>query len=343
MKKILFSFVFAVLFFKLFSQPILNYENYGLRVGDQYTVQESKTFEPGQSGKNVIWDFTGLICNSDKSVTISDGNNISTKNFFLNSNITAEDDGNYYFFEVDKNSNKILGFITPQAIIKYDNPIVRTKFPFAYGDSVQANYTGHGLYYDVVQTHIWGSLQIKADAEGTLLLPGGAVLNHVLRIKTMEKTFESGCKLFQITNIKYMWYAEGFRYPILTETEKTKFDVTDSTIIKSSFYNETAVASIINTNLNLISDISNDNSLFSVYPNPYVSEFHIKYNLKKSTRVDIEIMNTLGITVLNIVDNQKQIGQYDYTCNSEKISSGTYFVKIIFDNAVFMRKLVKTD
>ncbi len=343
MKNLIFGLIFTTIIFKLSAQPVLTFDNFGLKGGDKYTVSESNTFTPGMDGKTAIWDFLDLSCHSDRTVKLENFVPSIHNNLFSNANTTVIEDENSFFFQVDNNSNKLLGFRTPDALIRYDKPIVRTPFPFSFGDYSTTNYSGTGLYYNVVETHIWGTFQAHADAWGTLILPGGLVVNKVLRVKTEDHVFESGCTLFQTTNTKYMWYSEDFRYPILVVNQRIRFDGKDTTITNSTYYNETAAASLVAENMSLTSEISTDNSLFSVFPNPYQNEFHISYNLKKTTRVSIEIVNTLGVTLLTLVDNQEQNGAHDYLCNSSKIGRGTLFVKIIFGNSVFMRKLIRID
>jgi endonuclease I len=76
-----------------------------------------------------------------------------------------------------------------------------------------------------------------------------------------------------------------------------------------------------------------------VYPNPTKDEFHISFTLNSSDVTTIEVFdlraNKIGLT--ETVNNVTQ----PYTLNCKNWSNGIYYLKIITDNAVSIKKIVK--
>jgi len=85
--------------------------------------------------------------------------------------------------------------------------------------------------------------------------------------------------------------------------------------------------------------------LQSVYPNPFNPELHIRYSIKKETRVEIDIYNIRGQKVSSLLNEVQTQGYYDLTWNAHDqkgntVSSGVYFLKIKAADYKEMRKVL---
>ena len=84
-------------------------------------------------------------------------------------------------------------------------------------------------------------------------------------------------------------------------------------------------------NLTAINDMKSVVQRFSLeqnYPNPFNPSTSIKYNIARPGLVKIDVYNTLGQRVKELVNEIKASGSYNISFNSSSISSGIYFYKI---------------
>jgi photosystem II stability/assembly factor-like uncharacterized protein len=85
------------------------------------------------------------------------------------------------------------------------------------------------------------------------------------------------------------------------------------------------------TTLTAINDMKPVVQRFSLeqnYPNPFNPSTSIKYNIAKPGLVKIDVYNTLGQRVKELVNEVKESGSYNISFNSSSISSGIYFYNI---------------
>ena len=75
-------------------------------------------------------------------------------------------------------------------------------------------------------------------------------------------------------------------------------------------------------------DITRDFYLAQNYPNPFNPSTKIKYKIKKSAHVNLTIYNLLGESIVELVDQYKNIGSYEMEFNASNLSSGIYFIKL---------------
>jgi hypothetical protein len=81
-------------------------------------------------------------------------------------------------------------------------------------------------------------------------------------------------------------------------------------------------------------------TVFRVYPNPFISSTKVAYTLRQSSKVRLEVINILGESVSLLVDSENQNAgehQYQFTENV----GGIYFVKLTIDDKSVMKKIVR--
>ena len=77
----------------------------------------------------------------------------------------------------------------------------------------------------------------------------------------------------------------------------------------------------------------------SIFPNPAKNNATVAVNLVNSSKVQVEVLNTVG-QVVKTIQSQGQTGSNAINVDLNGLSSGIYFVNIKVDNAVSTKKLV---
>jgi len=83
-----------------------------------------------------------------------------------------------------------------------------------------------------------------------------------------------------------------------------------------------------------------DYSLKQNYPNPFNPTTTISFSIPKTSRVTLEIYNSLGEKVSTLVSETLSAGKYNYEWDSEGLASGIYFYKMVADNFTEIRKMI---
>ena len=78
------------------------------------------------------------------------------------------------------------------------------------------------------------------------------------------------------------------------------------------------------------------------YPNPFNPSTTIQYQIPEEQFVSINVYNTLGEVVANLVNEQKSAGNYTVNFNASNFSSGVYFYQIRTNNFTQVKKMLLT-
>lgn len=94
--------------------------------------------------------------------------------------------------------------------------------------------------------------------------------------------------------------------------------------------NSTNLTNAINAAL-LTSATEEKNAEFqlSVFPNPAVDKFSVSFVLKQKSDISFEIFNILGAKVKTIDPEKLSAGRQEVQINTENLSNGVYFLKLI--------------
>ena len=92
------------------------------------------------------------------------------------------------------------------------------------------------------------------------------------------------------------------------------------------------------TTLNITEEIKLPVSL-SIYPNPANRLVNISYSLSKSSTVQILVFDILGKEIMQVLNKNQNGGEYKLNVNTENLSNGIYFVKMIVNGEQLTRKL----
>jgi len=78
------------------------------------------------------------------------------------------------------------------------------------------------------------------------------------------------------------------------------------------------------------------------YPNPFNPSTNIGFNIPEESKIKIEIINSLGEVVSELVDEVRQSGFYDETWNAANFSSGVYYVRMSAESLVSDKSYYQT-
>ncbi len=80
--------------------------------------------------------------------------------------------------------------------------------------------------------------------------------------------------------------------------------------------------------------------LFPAYPNPFNVSTNIHFSLKNSGRVKLNVYNVLGQEVTTLVDRHLQAGEHNVQWTADKVASGTYFIRLNFEDFSETQKVI---
>ena len=113
-------------------------------------------------------------------------------------------------------------------------------------------------------------------------------------------------------NTNYYWRIMG-----INDNEENNSDWSNEYVFT------TGVRTSLENNL-----LPNNYYLFQNFPNPFNPSTEIQYALPEASFVTLEVFNSLGQKVTQLVNNYKSAGYYKETLDASSLSSGVYFYKL---------------
>lgn len=94
--------------------------------------------------------------------------------------------------------------------------------------------------------------------------------------------------------------------------------------------------------LNPMGVSENENTITSLenYPNPFSDNTTINYAINKEATVSISVVDLLGNTIAEIVNENKASGEYSITWNSQTVSDGMYLLQLKVNNDIKTKKII---
>ncbi len=320
------------------AQTTLRYNTNGLQVGDKAKTTVAKYINEGASGKNVVWDFSKLNCIGPHYASTVSLDETPYAASYPKANVVIQEHGNHFFYTSDNESTKLHGYINNNLMIKYNTPITKMKYPFHYGDKFDGKYSG-----ETQISIITGEYTVEADALGTLKLPG-SVLKNVLRVKAYDHHIEAACNTIEVETTKYLWYEKKHRYPVMVTVIRKVYPAGGEPFVKkyTVFSDDISAEMSLKKRTDDLPNLKNMPVEYKVFPNPYVETVNIKYELTKDREVTLEAISLTGQKI-SIVEAKQQVpGNYTFTFSpkAHNLKAGTYFIKLMFDDKVYLEKVI---
>ena len=215
----------------IYGQTTLTWAGNGFRDGDSLVMRRVEGVSPGLTGRDTVWDF------SDADT----GRRHISQYIKYDDTISACDGGTSWRTVLRNDTLLLTGYENRHTLMEYDVPLPLLRYPFSYGDSILGSFHGRGVWCDRTYMRVWGDGVTRADGEGTLILPSGDTLRHVLRLHSIRRTWHTAydsVRTWQrlremvrqetreglafettmttpVVSETYTWYAPGRRYPVL--------------------------------------------------------------------------------------------------------------------------------
>ena len=355
MKKLLILSILTIVSIGLFSQTSLTFKNNGLTIGDSNMSQEIQYQDPGNSGANQIWDFTNVVYTGKILVSALVIPPVQKPTGIDNNNILLNDNGYGYFMSSSENKLEELGYINKELNINlvYSDPVIKMKYPFTYGSMFNDHFIGVAYANDSNRIDFFGDCFVNADAFGTLILPD-RILENVLRVKSVKKGIQINmCGKVDFNIVKYSWYSDGYRYPVLTaNVVETSYYDGVPTFTRSAFINtqqQNEKASFVGMNfpgkpVSLGMQTKSQGITVLISPNPFNEKLTYSIILDREMVVSVELYDMTGKHIAWHIKNQpKPMGLHSGELGqlTHNLPTGVYFVRFIFDNQSVIRKVIK--
>ncbi len=312
------------------AQPTLTAATNNPTAGQIFTQHQTFYEAPGAAGANITWDFSGILTLQSITNTFLTTSATPYASTFPTANLASNvDDGStpyFAYYLVNSNNFSIAGMYIPSMAIAipYSDVENLLQYPITYNTSYTDNFactlTGNDRH---------GHVDVVADGYGTLIMPYGTVTN-VLRVKASETyaDYISGVPVANYTSINYYWYKPGIHNNILQISTLN---------MNGNLYNQYGLY-IDGTNVG-INESTLGQSNFSCYPIPATNKITIEIQQQKH-------VNESTITICNINGEEIIKQQISLTSNKSEIdisalSSGVYFVKLVTDKTVEIKKIIK--
>lgn len=263
-------------------------------------------------GLAATWDFSQLNF-PDSLYTISlAGNNTSNTEYFYTNAFFTKGTGQMMHYQSSNLYLNEIGFSSsPGCDMSYNNPLKIMKYPFGYSDTFSNSYN----YFSDCPWQEYGgngSISVKGDGVGTLILPTGTY-NNVLRVKSVYYTYNDGTNL---KTLKYDWYLSNKKFPLLSFVVKYSYPfATSSPSVKF-------LKMAINESYAGIQSLKNE---FKIVPNPATNYLNIIGN---SDFQKAEIFNCLGLKL-----SEYQIDEIKNDIDISNVENGLY-VLVLSNNLI---------
>ncbi len=91
----------------------------------------------------------------------------------------------------------------------------------------------------------------------------------------------------------------------------------------------------------LNSDLPKEFNLNQNYPNPFNPSTNIEFSLPKTSKLKLEVFNSIGMRIAVLIDDETSAGFHSVRFNASSYSSGMYFYRLIADgNVVSTKKML---
>ncbi len=315
---------------------VLTYENHAYALNRNYVMKATSYTHPGPAGTDRIWDLTVSKekKSSDGLVTSAVSEDVESR--FAHTNYAVNEYGNRFFFQVNENEMLYYGMMNGNGKqnFVYDQPFVKMRFPFAYGNVISGNYQGKYLQ-STAEYDVTGSYTVEADGQGKLILPDGVVYDNTLRVKTIRNYRIEMSTPQDYEVITYRWYSQDQRYPVA--------------VVQEVNYEGTQARQLSAQTVYLMSDKllgpepgNDEQSPFRMFPNPAKDLVTLEYHFPESGDLMIELYDFSGKRLATLFEGQLPAGPFsrEFSLQKYSLSRGQYTVRSVINGEALVETLV---
>jgi hypothetical protein len=345
MKEKRFILLYLLIYFPVFinAQNILRSDLNLPRPGDKLVKQQVEYREPGDKGRNRIWDFRFLQpINEEYTVSyfLPDAEDVDL--------LGGLEHNTRYYYRQKEDSLWAVGYENTTTTMNYTQPELQLYFPLQYGNTFHSNFEGEGEYGRMLPLSIQGEMRLSVDAEGTLLLPDTRV-EDVLCIHSVREYTESGKPQTIITVDRWSWYAPNVRYPIFESIQTSQGNSKgEQTIFHTSFYcpphlqPDNTTEEIQPQEMMSPDDIRSIFTDAKLFPNPVTDYLTVQYKLTRKAQIWFTLHNHQGILKNSVAVQFQNEGNYTQTIDMSFLPTGIYTFYAHVDDQELAFNIIKS-
>ena len=326
---VIFTVIASAFINPLQAQPTITAASFTPQPGENFLVHLFPYQAAGIGGAGLTWDFSGVAASGTANMNHVDPASTPSAASFPDATVSISQGGAYSYFEGNSGGWYYDGVVASGNLIPYSDAEKLMDFPFTYTDTYSDNF-GATFTAGVTITRS-GTVNVTADAYGTLMLPYGTI-NNVIRVKVIESYTDSYTVTVPVTltyaATNYYWYKADTHYPVLSISSLDQ----DGTLYQGATYLDQAHISAVEEN------IANAINL-NIFPNPSSNISTVSFDLVQSEKVMLSIYNSVGELVEVIEQNQLGAGNHRYTINTANYAAGLYTLKVLVGDKAGMKKI----
>ncbi len=289
-----------------------------------------EVYQPGDSGANVTWDFSGVQTNATGILVYKDPASMPGANKFPSANLGVDEDGDpLIYLLTDNDQLSQVGLEYSGISENYsNNPKELMRFPITYGTVYTDSFEGTAT---VAQFNAdrKGTIEIVGDGHGTLILPY-ATMNNVLRVRTVSNYEDRflGQLVNQGTDTVYTWYVDGINEYVYNWYHLTGTQVPNA---YHGAYLDTMFVGV-NEGAQIFKGLV-------IAPNPAKDVVQFSFELDSKESVSLEIYSLQGNLVYQesfVAGSMKVIHDIDIS----GYDSGIYSVQLSSGNDILRKKFL---
>ncbi len=311
------------------AQSTITAANFTPHPGENFLVHLFPYQTAGIGGAGLIWDFSGVSPTGTANMNHVDPAATPSSASFPDATVSISQGSAYSYFEGTSSGYFYDGVVASGNLIPYSDAEKMMTFPFTYLDTYSDNFGA--VFTSGVTITRAGTVNVTADAYGTLILPYGT-LNNVIRVKVIESYTDSYTVTVPVVltyaSTIYYWYKADTHYPVLSISSLDQ----DGTLYQGATYLDQAHISAVEEN------ITNAIHL-NVFPNPTNGLSVISFELTQPEKVQLAVYDNLGQLVEMIEQNQLGAGNQRYELNTANYASGLYTLKVLVGDKAGMKKI----
>lgn len=334
------------------AQNVIKFENQIPRCDDKTEKQQVSYVPSGDSGEDIIWDFSEVI---------NKGDYLSTYYFESDSVILYEMTPKCINkYKILSDSLYLMGYEMPYQTINYNNPIIKMAYPFAYGQTIEGIYSGNGKYCNTKALQSYGSVFLEADATGVMYLSDIDTLRNVIRVHCIRSGSLGMCNIGDTVKMsrddmkqeieeRYQWYAQGYRYPIFETISLSYYDNMDLVSCKQTAFRylpdmqrllndeKNEESFLDNEGNNKNNDIKSDIFHYKISTNSQT--IHINYDLDKEANITILVCNYMGVTYKRYTKKIASGRNYEMDIDCSRLTPDIYVLYINVNGKIYNEKV----
>lgn len=332
-----------------------------MQPGDSVTMQIVDYMDEGEAGENAVWDFSGIDCSGIYYIKYDT---------LQHSQLVGYDAHNTYKFSLDHNRLMLSNKESALQGMNYLQPKLLQVFPLQYNETVSEEYCGEGRYCGTHYERTFGTIQITADGQGTLILVENDTLPNTLRVYTVNtasiRLNSDSCRndsdnMKQVITERYQWFTRGFRYPVFETVTSSTYDNLDYVSTQQYAYCcppsiQSEITDSINEEIryrdmldrqngknpkddNPKSDKKEDKCIFDYKLIQDDNQVVLTYDISENAHIHIMVVDIMGVVYRNIQQTNEAGNGYTIGIDGSGLRRGQYIIYMNVNGNIYNNKI----